>query len=278
MMDSKAVSDLLNSLSAFVRRSLEPLHKRLRALEDRPPPERGEPGPAGEKGDRGDPGPSAEVDHVRVAALLLEDVRARDVLRGPTGDAGPRGEKGEPGADGRDALAVEVLDVLDVRRSYPRGTFASFRGGLVRSFRATDPLELLGDEPIERSGWAVIVNGVAELQLDVAEDGRSVTLRTAHTDGKARAVSVALPTMVYRGVWREGEYAVGDTVTWDGSLWVARTATTAKPQGAADSGWQLAAKRGRDGRDGARGERGEKGADGRAGRDLTQMTPDGTRF
>ena len=83
--------------------------------------------------------------------------------------------------------------------------------------------------------------------------------------------------MVYRGVWRDGEYAAGDTATWDGSLWIAREATSAKP-GAVDSGWQLAAKRGRDGKDGVRGERGEKGADGRAGRDLTQMTRDGTRF
>jgi hypothetical protein len=44
------------------------------------------------------------------------------------------------------------------------------------------------------------------------------------------------------------------------------------------SGWQLAAKCGRDGRDGLKGEKGERGAEGKSGRDLTQMDSNGRKF
>lgn len=90
-----------------------------------------------------------------------------------------------------------------------------------------------------------------------------------------------LPVMgfVYRGVWKEGEFAAGDAVTWGGSLFMADRATKAKPEtpeGVKD--WRLAVKRGRDGKDGKPGEKGDPGPKGKDGRDLTQMGPDGSKW
>ena len=60
---------------------------------------------------------------------------------------------------------------------------------------------------------------------------------------------MAIPAMVYKGVWKEsnGAYKKGHTVTQSGSLWVCLKATDTKP-GSSDD-WQLAAKRGTDGKD-----------------------------
>jgi integrin beta 3 len=56
--------------------------------------------------------------------------------------------------------------------------------------------------------------------------------------------------MIYREVWREGEYERGDVVTWGGSIFIAQRKPTGKP-GDPDSGWRLAVKHGRDGKDGS---------------------------
>lgn len=55
------------------------------------------------------------------------------------------------------------------------------------------------------------------------------------------------PTMVYKGIYSEGEYLPGDTVTHSGSLWHCNEKTEGKP-GTGDD-WTLCAKRGRDGKD-----------------------------
>jgi len=56
------------------------------------------------------------------------------------------------------------------------------------------------------------------------------------------------PGLRYCGVFVGGKsYGVGDAVTSDGSLWICRADTAAKP--GADGAWQLAVKRGRDARD-----------------------------
>lgn len=181
-------------------------------------------------------------------------------IKGDKGDPGSDGREGEPG---RDAVHVEVLDGIDPIKRYQRGTFAAHRGGLVRSFRATDPL---GDDGVlEKAGWHTVVRGVDRFEIALGEDQRTVTMRTAMTDGEVIERSVAVPTMIYRGVWKEGAvYASGDTVTRDGGTWVAKAPTLGTPGGCDD--WQLAVKKGRDGRDGLKGEKGDRGAEGKAGR------------
>jgi hypothetical protein len=81
--------------------------------------------------------------------------------------------------------------------------------------------------------------------------------------------SFAVPAQIYQGVYVEGKaYERGDTVTWGGSQWCAKEATSAKP-GAADQSsraWVLCVKKGSDGKPGPSGK---DGAAGRNGRDLT---------
>lgn len=225
--------------------------------------ERGEKGDPGERGPQGEPGPAGK-DGAPGAA-------------GGQGEKGIDGQDGRDGEPGRDAPHVDVLDGIDGEKRYQRGTWASYRGGVIRSFRATDPLP--DGEPIEKAGWHVIVRGLADLALEVADDLRTVTLRHTLTDGHTVTRSVAIPAMVYRGVWRDGEaYAKGDTATRGGSAWVLMAEQQAGKPGDENSGWQLAVKKGTDGRDGIKGEKGDRGAEGRGGRDLTQMGPDGTKW
>lgn len=68
----------------------------------------------------------------------------------------------------------------------------------------------------------------------------------------------------YRGVWKEGEYELGDFVTMAGSLWHCDVAKTQTKPGTSED-WTLAVKRGRDGKDGKDGADGEPGPRGPKG-------------
>lgn len=283
-----------------------------------PPGEKGEPGPRGpagndgpqgergEKGDPGEPGPRGEKGAPGEQGLPGERGEpgqegrrgpagekgdpGKDGAPGATGDAGPRGEKGDPGQDGRDgrdgepgrdAVHVDVLDGIDPQKRYQRGTFAAFRGGLVRAYRATDPLP--DDGELEKAGWHCVVRGLADIVIEAGDDLRSMTVRHVTTDGHCVERALHVPTMIYREIYREADnesYACGDAVTWGGSLWVLVGEKSLAAPGTpnTETGWRLAAKKGRDGRDGLRGEKGDRGAEGRAGRDLTQMGPDGSKW
>jgi hypothetical protein len=54
------------------------------------------------------------------------------------------------------------------------------------------------------------------------------------------------PVPIFREAYKEGrEYRKGDMVVWGGSLWATTKDTTAKPD-TPDSGWMIAARKGRD--------------------------------
>lgn len=181
--------------------------------------------------------------------------------KGETGDAGRDGRDGEPG---RDAPHVDVLDGIDETRRYQRGTFATHLGGLIRSFRATDPIGEDGN--LDRAGWHVVVRGISEATFDASEDGRIVTLRLSYTDGQRFEKSLRVPAMIYRGIWEDSIYSKGDVVTRDGSTWVLQEDVARGKPGEEGSGWKLAVKKGRDG---LKGDRGDRGAPGRDGKDVT---------
>jgi hypothetical protein len=145
--------------------------------------------------------------------------------------------------DGKDALQIDVLDGIDEQRSYPRNTYATFRGGLVRSFRATDPLPHDGN--LERSGWHVVTRGLDDISIGLDDDMRTVKIKMACTDGRLVEETFSVPSMVYRGVYERGSHQKGDAVTWGGSVWVARRGTSEPPKGPSDD-WVLAVKRGKD--------------------------------
>jgi hypothetical protein len=51
----------------------------------------------------------------------------------------------------------------------------------------------------------------------LSEDGRTLSFRFVRGEVKLER-QVKLATLIYRGVWREGEYERGDVVTWGGSV------------------------------------------------------------
>jgi hypothetical protein len=191
--------------------------------------------------------------------------KGADGLEGPPGrdgQDGRDGREGKDGAPGRDAAHIEVLGGIDETRSYARGTYASHQGGLIRAVRTTDPVS----EGIEKAGWQVVIEGLAALSITQSEtDPRTFAVAAIQTSGKSHVQSFTFPAMIYRGIWTEGEFKHGDTVTWDGSLWHCEKSTTAHPGTTTD--WKLVAKRGRDGKDGKPGEKGERGSEGKMGRD-----------
>lgn len=92
----------------------------------------------------------------------------------------------------------------------------------------------------------IMTTGFAKYRDDF--QGRITALEKDNAE--LRAAGAKSLADFYRGVWQPSAfdpYARGSAVTFDGSLWVARTETRAKP-GTGDD-WQLAVKRGHDGKD-----------------------------
>jgi hypothetical protein len=104
------------------------------------------------------------------------------------------------------------------------------------------------------------MSGVDRKELDAALGDLADVLRQAikqslgplvdRIEALERRVEKA---MTYRGAYtRAAGYAPGDTVTHDGSAWVAVRGIGADEAPGASSGWVLAVKRGRDGKDAGR--------------------------
>jgi hypothetical protein len=266
---------MIEATRDFVSRALQPLETRLSALEARQP-ERGEKGADGNDGQSGcngadgkDGAPGRDGvdgkdgrDGVDGKSVTLDEVRAyldefhsswelgferrgqellqRAIANIPAGPAGTDGRDGEPG---RDAAQIDVLPSIDPTRRYQRGTYATHAGGLVRAFRATDPL----NQNLDACGWQVVVNGIDA--IDVEQTGeRSFAVSMKMTRGVSSS-QFTQPLMIYRDVFREGvDYVKGDCVTFGGSLWHAQNDHPVGKPGASPD-WRLAVKKGRDGSD-----------------------------
>lgn len=191
------------------------------------PGERGEPGESGPPGRDGVDGKNG-MDGAR-------GEKGADGLHGKDGRDGRDGKDGEPG---RDATQLDPLPAIDEAKSYPRGTWASHRGGLWKALAQTDGMQ----------GWQVMVDGVAAIGAVEAGNLRSFVLTIATASGKTLELPFHVPAMIYRGIWKEGEYERGDCVTWGGSMFHCDAEkTTDKPE--TSPAWKLCAKRGRDGKD-----------------------------
>jgi len=115
------------------------------------------------------------------------------------------------------------------------------------------------------------LDGLGFDDLSAQYDGeRTVTL--AWTRGEQRKTfDLQFPVVLYRGVFAEGKaYAAGDSVTWAGSTWIAKEATTATPGGhqPESRAWQMSVRKGdvgKPGHDGKPGPVGPKGDPGPGG-------------
>jgi hypothetical protein len=236
-----------------------------RAVAALPAPQAGACGEPGEKGERGPGADEAAILERLMTALRAEVEKLPKPKDGAPGQDGkpashesvallvaetvekalaklPRAQDGADGEDGRDAAQIEPLPEIDSKRSYPRGTFADYRNGMVRALRQTDPLEGL---TLERAGWAVCMNGIAPLAIESADGGRTIRIVSKYTNGAEVVHELKTDILKYRNVWTPGAYERGDIVTWNGSSWHCERATQSEPETSDD--WKLMVKRGRDG-------------------------------
>ncbi len=148
-----------------------------------------------------------------------------------------RSLKGRDGSNLADpaALLASILPSIDLKSSYRLGTLARHAGGLVMAERQTT-----GDGTL--SGWSVLANGVADLDMVRGEGSRSLLLRATSTDGICREFEVDVPTLIYRGTFEvAGEYEPGDLVTYRGSSWHCNSAVKGRVPGTS-SDWTLMVK------------------------------------
>ena len=214
----------------------------------------------GPRGEKGDPGNS---------------------VVGPEGPVGPRGEKGEAiagppgkdGADGRDAVQIDILPTIDFSRSYPRGTYGCYGGGILRAYRNTVPGE---DQEFEKLGWETVVGGIRGVDITCSEDFRQVKIAALVTGKPPYETAFMIPTMIYRDIYKpENDYLRGDVVTYSGCAWHCQVDHPKGYPGKSEE-WRMMVKSGRDGKDGEKGEKGDRGPAGKD-RDLTQMDFDGKK-
>lgn len=135
------------------------------------------------------------------------------------------------GEDGLDALEIEIQPAIHPAKTYHRGTYASHEGGLWRSFKQTKGMD----------GWECIIDGVSGVEIDQNE--RDVAIKVKMASGKEEVKSFEMPAVIYRGVWREGEYKKNDSVTLSGSLYIANENTEERP-GEGSKAWFLSCKKG----------------------------------
>ena len=264
----------------FVALSVKALSDRLEVLEQRAPVpgpigekgltgERGEPGQAGpagergergEKGDKGDkgdpgePGPAgADGAAGKDGAVGPQGEPGRDGAPGEKGQPGEIGPQGLPGAAGKDGVGVA-------------GAMLSKDGTLVLTLSDGTLRELgivVGKDGAPGERGADGLNGKDGLGFEdiaVEHDGeRGFTFKFMRGDQVKTFGRFTIPCVIYRGIWQDGQsYEKGDSVTFGGSQWIAKDATSAKPgEAAAESrAWQLAVKVGRDGKQGPQGPAG----------------------
>ena len=160
------------------------------------------------------------------------------------------GLKGDPGEQGRDGvgLAGAVLD-------RDGALVVTLSDGTVRPLGVV--MGAKGDPG--RDG----VDGLGFDDLVVEHDGeRAFAIKFVQGDRVKDLGTFHVPMPIYRGVYQPGQtYAPYDEVTWGGSLFQAKSETSAKPgeAGEASRAWVLKVKRGSDGKPGPQGVQGIKG-------------------
>lgn len=139
--------------------------------------------------------------------------------------------------DGKDAEPVSVSEVADAVAAGFEKRFSDLTLSWER--QARDAFEKAIDRmPKPKDG-----KDAAQIsELDIVQDGRNVTIKLGDQER-----TIKIDSVIYREVWKEGEYEKGDAATYGGSLWIAKEDTNEVP--GTSKAWQLAVKKGRDGKD-----------------------------
>jgi hypothetical protein len=261
--------------------------------------DQGEPGPCGADGPIGPMGPQGEKGETGAMGAAgdkgLDGIHGkdgRDGLDGKDGAAGRDGSDGLHGKDGRDGVdgkdgapgergldgvnGKDGIGILSAAIDEEGVLVLSFTDGRIQKLG-----RVLGKDGAPGRDGRDGQQGVPGRWGDKGADGkdgldglgfddiqqefdgdRRVTFAFARGDRKKALPTLVFPTVIDRGVWKEGQtYERGDSVSWGGSLFIAQRDTKAKPELSDD--WRLAAKRGRDGKEGKAGKDGRDGKDGK---------------
>jgi hypothetical protein len=212
-------------------------------------------------GKDGEPGKDADMD--ALFSYIENYMKAIPIPQ--NGKDGKDGEKGESGIAGRDGA-----DVVAAFRDSDRHLVLTLSNGVVKDIGQVHGTD--GKDGI---------NGRDGIDYDlikfVQDDDDPRVVNVVHDGVKGEHIgSFRIPGFVDKGVWRAGKYQQGDSVSFGGSMFIARVDTAAKPEASPD--WRLSVKRGLDGAAGKDGKTGERGPAGNNGRDLTQLGPDGKKW
>ncbi len=242
-----------------VKSAIAPLEDRLTALEQYEPIH-GKDGAAGLDGKDGADGLAGKD-----GAQGLQGKDGADGLNGKDGADGRDGIDGKDGAPGRDGIdgkdgkdgasvtvgdiepmveAVVAKAVAAVPRAKDGAPGADGEDG--RDGLPGVP-GLTGEKGVDGTDGK---DGLGFDDVQVEHDGHGAfTLKFIRGDRSKTFGTFQVPRFEYHGVWTPKSYVTGDSVTWAGSLWIAKTNTSMKPGDGSD-GWQLAVKRGADGKNG----------------------------
>lgn len=169
----------------------------------------------------------------------IDDLEAR-LKAVPIAEKGERGEPGRDGKDGKDGVGEKG------EKGDPGKDGASVHPDTVELMIRNAAERLVGNLPKPKDGADGF--SLEDFDVSLSDDGRTLSFKFQRGELK-RERAIKLETMIYREVWREGEYERGDVVTWGGSAWYCKQQTTEKPSyGCKD--WKLMVKEGRPGKDG----------------------------
>lgn len=187
-----------------------------------------------------------------VAEFVREQIAAatKSVPAGKDGAPGAPGEKGNPGEPGKEGAPGR-----DGRDGAPGRDGKDGANGVA------------GKDGDPGKDGANGKDGLGFDDIQVEHDGeRGFKFVFVRGEQRKEFGAFTVPSVIYRGVWRDGDYKKGDAVTWAGSMFVAESDTSSKPE-TKDSAWRLSVKRGKDGLNGKDGKPGDRGPEGKPGRD-----------
>ena len=191
----------------------------------------------GRDGDAGRDGKDCDMEAVK---SIIEDAVKRlplpkdgkDGANGKDGEDGKPGERGEKGADGI-GLAGAMID-------RDGNLLATMTSGEVKNLGPVVGKD--GRDGIDGKDGI----GLDSFELEYMDETHEIRIKAACA-GRVKEVRYPAGGIKMGGYWREGTKAqAGEAWVHDGSLYVAKCATSGKPDSKSDD-WIIAARKGRDG-------------------------------
>lgn len=186
---------------------------------------------------------AAKAVHDEALQKLDAAIKALPVPKdGRDGAPGRDGQDGQKGADG-----AGIADLLIDRDGV---LVATFTDGRMKNFGVIVGKD--GRDGVDGKDGADGL-GLEAFELEYLSDTHEICVK-ATCAGRVKELRYPAGGIQGKGYWREGvKAAAGEAWTHDGSLWYAKTTTTAKPDTQSPD-WFLAARKGRDGERGAKGQ------------------------